>query len=180
MRVTIGIDFGTESGRAVMVDVATGVEVATAVHAYANGVIDRRLPAPDDDVVLEADWALQDPADYVATVGATVRQLLATTGIDPAHVIGIGIDFTSCTMLRPPPTARRCARCRSSAASRTPGSSSEAPRRAAGGGPHQRPGRSARRGVAAALRRPDLVGVVLRQEPPDPRRGAACYRRRTG
>ncbi len=99
MTVAIGIDFGTESGRAVMVDVATGAELATAVHAYANGVIDRRLPAPDDDVVLEADWALQDPADYVATVGATVRELLATTGIDPADVIGIGIDFTSCTML---------------------------------------------------------------------------------
>ena len=49
--------------------------------------------------MLEADWALQDPADYVATVGATVRELLATTGIDPADVIGIGIDFTSCTML---------------------------------------------------------------------------------
>ena len=99
MTVTIGIDFGTESGRAVMVDVATGAELATAVHAYANGVIDRRLPAPDDDVVLEADWALQDPADYVATVGATVRELLSTTGIDPGDVIGVGIDFTSCTML---------------------------------------------------------------------------------
>ena len=98
MTVTIGIDFGTESGRAVMVDVATGAELATAVHAYANGVIDRRLPAPDD-VVLEADWALQDPADYVATVGATVRELLSTTRIDPGDVVGVGIDFTSCTML---------------------------------------------------------------------------------
>ncbi len=99
MRVAIGIDFGTESGRAVVVDVATGAELGTAVHAYANGVIDRRLPAPDADVALDADWALQDPADYVATVRATVPAVLAATGVDPADVVGIGIDFTSCTML---------------------------------------------------------------------------------
>ena len=99
MRAAIGIDFGPESGRAVLVDVATGAELGAAVHAYANGVIDRRLPAPDGDVLLEADWALQDPADYVATVRATVPELLATTGVDPADVVGIGIDFTSCTML---------------------------------------------------------------------------------
>ena len=99
MRYAIGIDFGTESGRAVLVDVATGAELGTAVHAYANGVIDRRLPAPDEDVVLDADWALQDPADYVATVRATVPAVLAATGVDPADVVGIGIDFTSCTML---------------------------------------------------------------------------------
>jgi L-ribulokinase len=99
VKAAIGIDFGTESGRAVLVDVATGAELATAVHAYANGVIDRRLPAPDEDVVLGADWALQDPADYVATVRATVPEVLAATGVAAEDVVGIGIDFTSCTML---------------------------------------------------------------------------------
>ena len=59
----IGIDFGTESGRAVMVDCAEGREVGTTVYPYRHGVIDERLPAPDDHVVLEPDWALQDPED---------------------------------------------------------------------------------------------------------------------
>ncbi|HEX5013271.1 MAG TPA: ribulokinase [Candidatus Limnocylindrales bacterium] len=99
MTYAVGLDFGTESGRAVLVDLATGAEVATAIHEYANGVIDRRLPAPDDDVVLEPDWALQDPDDYVATIRATVPKLLADTGVDPTDVVGLGIDFTACTML---------------------------------------------------------------------------------
>jgi L-ribulokinase len=99
MKYAIGLDFGTESGRAVLVELSTGAELATAIHEYANGVIDRRLPAPDDDVILEPDWALQDPDDYVATIRSTVPRLLADTGIDPAEVVGLGIDFTACTML---------------------------------------------------------------------------------
>jgi L-ribulokinase len=98
-RYTVGIDFGTESGRAVLVRVADGRELATAVYSYANGVIDEYLPSPDSDVRLESDWALQDPADYLRTVQQTVPRLLAETGVDPADVIGLGIDFTACTML---------------------------------------------------------------------------------
>jgi L-ribulokinase len=109
-RYAIGLDFGTESGRAVLVDLATGAERATAIHEYANGVIDRHLPVPDDDVRLEPDWALQDPDDYIATMRATVPQLLAETGIDPADVVGLGIDFTACTML--PTTADGTPLCR--------------------------------------------------------------------
>ncbi len=103
MRYAVGIDFGTESGRAVLVDVATGDEVATAVHEYTNGVIDERLPAPFDHVRLAADWALQDPADYIATVRATVPEVLRLATASPEEVVGVGIDFTSCTML---PTTR--------------------------------------------------------------------------
>jgi len=99
MKYAIGVDFGTESGRAVLVDVATGRELATAIHDYASGVIDRRLPSPHEDVVLEPDWALQDPDDYLATLRTTIPRLLIETGIDPADVIGLGVDFTACTML---------------------------------------------------------------------------------
>lgn len=99
MRYAVGIDFGTESGRAVLVDVETGREVATSIHTYANGVIDERLPAPHHDVVLDADWALQDPADYIETIRSTVPDVLRRANASPEEVIGLGIDFTSCTML---------------------------------------------------------------------------------
>ena len=98
-RCAIGIDFGTESARAVLVDCADGSELGTAVYGYRNGVIDAHLPEPDSDVRLEPDWALQDPEDYIRTFQETVPSLLAETGADPADVIGIGIDFTACTML---------------------------------------------------------------------------------
>jgi len=60
----LGLDFGTESARAVLVDVVTGATVATAVHTYADGVIDTRLPGSDRR--LPPDWALQNPADWLA------------------------------------------------------------------------------------------------------------------
>jgi L-ribulokinase len=98
-RYTVGIDFGTESGRAVLVDTADGTELATAVYSYRNGVIDDHLPEPDTDVRLEPDWALQDPQDYIRTFQETVPELLTQTGVKADDVIGIGIDFTACTML---------------------------------------------------------------------------------
>ncbi len=96
-RATIGVDFGTESARAVLVDVETGRELAAAVHRYRSGVIDQRLPG--SVVVLARDWALQDPDDYLESLGITVRAVLAESGFDVRNVIGVGIDFTACTML---------------------------------------------------------------------------------
>jgi L-ribulokinase len=98
-RYAIGVDFGTESGRAVLVSCADGREVGTAVYPYRNGVLDERLPEPEERVELEPDWALQDPQDYVRTLEETVPQLLAETGVEPEAVVGVGVDFTSCTML---------------------------------------------------------------------------------
>ena len=96
-RYSLGIDFGTESTRTVLVDLADGREVATAVFQYPDGVIDEKLPGTN--IRLEPDWALQNPADYVQAVKATVPKVLAESGIAPEEVIGIGIDFTACTML---------------------------------------------------------------------------------
>jgi L-ribulokinase len=96
-KYTIGVDFGTEAGRAVLVDVINGREIATAVYPYSHGVIDEKLP--DTEIRLEPDWALQDPQDYVRTFQNTIPSVLKQSGIDPADVIGVGIDFTACTML---------------------------------------------------------------------------------
>jgi L-ribulokinase len=98
-KYAIGIDFGTESGRALLVDCADGRELGTTVYRYRNGVIDSRLPEPDEEVALGGDWALQDPDDYVRTLQQTIPALLAETGVAAEQVIGVGIDFTSCTML---------------------------------------------------------------------------------
>ena len=94
---SIGIDFGTESARTVLVDLADGREVASAVYLYQDGVIDEKLPGTS--IRLEPDWALQNPADYVRSVEATVPKVLAESGASAEDVIGIGIDFTACTML---------------------------------------------------------------------------------
>ncbi len=96
-KYTIGVDFGTESGRSVLIDVTTGQEIATSVHRYANGVIDEVLPGTH--IRLEPDWALQDPNDYLEVFKTTIPALLKESGVDPADIIGIGIDFTACTIL---------------------------------------------------------------------------------
>jgi L-ribulokinase len=96
-KYAIGVDFGTESGRAALVDISNGQEVATAVHVYRNGVIDEKLPGTE--LYLEPDWALQDPNDYLEVFKNAVPAVLKQSGVDPADVIGLGIDFTACTML---------------------------------------------------------------------------------
>jgi len=96
-KYAIGVDFGTESGRVVLVDVADGREVATAVHTYANGVIDEKLPGTD--IRLEPDWALQDPNDYLEVYKNAIPAVLRSSGASPHDVIGLGIDFTACTMM---------------------------------------------------------------------------------
>ena len=98
-RYAIGVDFGSESGRAVLVDVADGAQLATAVSPYSHGVIDERLPLLDRDVSLPPDWALQDPEDYLRVFKEAVPAVLRQAGVSPAEVIGLGVDFTACTMM---------------------------------------------------------------------------------
>ncbi len=93
----LGIDFGTESGRAVLVDVRSGSELATSVYRYANGVIDTTLPTTG--ARLPPEWALQDPADYLRTLTHTIPDVLVQASVKAEDVIGLGIDFTACTML---------------------------------------------------------------------------------
>ena len=80
-----------------VVRVADGAEIGSAVHAYRHAVIDRQLPISGEP--LPPDWALQDPHDYVESMGEAVRGAIADAGIDVGQVIGIGTDFTACTMV---------------------------------------------------------------------------------
>jgi L-ribulokinase len=96
-KYSIGVDFGTESGRSVLVDISNGQEVASSVHKYANGVIDEVLPGKTTR--LDPDWALQDPNDYIETIKVTVPAVIKESGVNPTDVIGVGIDFTACTIL---------------------------------------------------------------------------------
>jgi L-ribulokinase len=93
----VGIDFGTLSGRALVVRVADGAELGSAVHEYKHGVIDATLPASDRP--LPPDWALQDPEDYLDVLRNAVPAAVSEAGVDPAQVIGISTDFTACTVL---------------------------------------------------------------------------------
>jgi L-ribulokinase len=96
-KYAIGVDYGTESGRAVLVDVRNGRELATAVHKYGNGVIDRVLPGTK--IRLDHDFALQDPADYLEVLKHTIPAVLKSAKVGAGDVIGVGTDFTACTML---------------------------------------------------------------------------------
>ncbi len=96
-KYAIGVDYGTESGRAVLVSLETGKEIADHVTPYRHGVIDKVLP--DTDIQLEDEWALQHPQDYVEVLANSIPKVLEKSGIDAEQVIGLGIDFTACTML---------------------------------------------------------------------------------
>jgi L-ribulokinase len=91
------VDFGTESGRAALVDLSNGDVLATSVVRYPSGVIDETLPSTGEE--LPPDWALQDPDDWVTVVEKAIPQALKEAGVDKEQVVGLGVDFTSCTVL---------------------------------------------------------------------------------
>ncbi|HEY6746664.1 MAG TPA: ribulokinase [Mycobacteriales bacterium] len=94
--VVVGVDFGTLSGRAVVVRVSDGAELGSAVHEYAHGVLEDALPGGRP---LPPDWVLQVPSDYVDVLRDAVPKAVAASGVTAADVIGIGTDFTACTVL---------------------------------------------------------------------------------
>ena len=95
-KYTIGVDYGSLSGRAVLVDVATGEELASSVYEYPHAVMETQLP---DGTKLGHDWALQHPQDYLDVLSHTIPAVLKEAGVSNEDVIGVGTDFTACTIL---------------------------------------------------------------------------------
>src|SRR6185503_8043012 len=93
----LGLDFGTASVRAVVVETHTGRERGAAVVEYPHGVIDMALPGTGEK--LPGDWALQHPGDWVSSIEKAVPQALAAAGVPKEAIVGIGVDFTACTVL---------------------------------------------------------------------------------
>jgi len=97
MSVVVGIDFGTLSGRAVVVRAADGEELGAAVHPYTHGVIEDALPASGEP--LPPQWALQDPEDWLDVLRVAVPAAVEAAGVAPEAVTGIATDFTASTPL---------------------------------------------------------------------------------
>lgn len=91
---TVGLDFGTESARLVVVDTRNGAEALIQDSAYRHGVFDTTLP---DGRALPPEWALQHPGDYLEAAETLLRAAVAAVGAE--QIAGIGVDFTSSTVL---------------------------------------------------------------------------------
>ncbi len=92
----LGLDFGTESVRALIASSSSG-EVASAAASYPNGQILQQLP--DSTVKLPSLFALQEPRDWLSSAAKATKAALKKAGLQGSDVVGLGVDFTSCTML---------------------------------------------------------------------------------
>ena len=95
-KYAIGVDFGTLSARALVAEIGTGRELASATMNYPHAVMDERLP---DGTPLEPDWALQHPQDYIDCLKYVIPEALSQAGVSADDVVGLGVDFTSCTVV---------------------------------------------------------------------------------
>lgn len=95
-KYVIGVDFGTLSARALLVDAESGEEIGSSVFEYPHGVMDVCLPSGRK---LPALYALQHPGDYVEALQNTIPKLLSCYGVSKSEVKALGIDFTACTLM---------------------------------------------------------------------------------
>ena len=95
-KYVIGVDYGTLSGRAVVVRVGDGAELGCGVTGYPHAVLTQSIPT---GATLPPGWALQIPTDYIKVLRTAVPAAIRNSGVDHADVIGIATDFTACTMV---------------------------------------------------------------------------------
>ncbi|MDD3797378.1 MAG: ribulokinase, partial [Lachnospiraceae bacterium] len=85
-KYTIGLDYGTLSGRAVLVRCRDGKNMAEAVRMYSHGVIEEVMP--DGTTCLPVNWCLEAPSDYVEVLDTVIPEVIQKSGIDPVNIIG--------------------------------------------------------------------------------------------
>ena len=95
-KYVIGIDYGTLSMRAVLVDTLDGREIASQEYVYPHGIMNERDICGGEPL---STTALAHPDDYLEALGVTVRGLLREGGVTASDVVGICIDATATTML---------------------------------------------------------------------------------
>lgn len=95
-KFVLGIDYGTESGRAAVIRVANGELASSVIVPYPDSVIDSKLPGGPK---LEQDWALQNPRDYLLVVEKGIPKALKSAGVKAEQVVGLGTDFTASSPL---------------------------------------------------------------------------------
>ncbi|WP_062105473.1 ribulokinase [Bacillus niameyensis] len=95
MNYSIGIDFGTASGRVLIVNIHTGEVVGMSVCPYKHGVIEENF----DTQKIPADYSLQNSIDYLDVLKKGVPEAIYDAKVDPQEIVGIGIGFTSSTMI---------------------------------------------------------------------------------
>lgn len=95
MSYSIGIDFGTGSGRVLIVDIKTGAIAGMSVHEYKHGVIENELLGKQ----IPSDYSLQHAPDYMEVLTKGIPEAIKDAKINPHDIKGIGVDFTSSTMV---------------------------------------------------------------------------------
>lgn len=96
-RYSMGVDFGSLSARAVIFDVENGDLIASFEHPYTHGVMDEQLPG--SRIPLPPASALQHPADFLESLEKSVKGAMARSGLRPEQIVGLSLDFTSCTLV---------------------------------------------------------------------------------
>jgi L-ribulokinase len=94
-KFTIGVDFGTLSARAVLLDLVTGKDAAVSELIYPHSVLSSDFFSKE----LPVGASLQHPRDYLDAMGFVFRDLFAQSGANPEEVCGVGIDFTASTTM---------------------------------------------------------------------------------
>lgn len=95
-KYVIGVDFGTLSARAIILNVEIKQIVSEATSMYSHGVLEHALP---DGTKLPDNFALQHPRDYIESLSESIMTAIKTANVDPKEIGGIGIDFTASTVL---------------------------------------------------------------------------------